>query len=98
EIRGVLLPLLELGGLAGEKRVDERLVLVPVQRAVDVVGDAAARPGLVVARLEPRLLHVDRLAMDDRRDGVEEGEGVLAGQRADRRRERRRGERPGGDD
>ena len=37
-------------------------------------------------------------AMDDRRDGVEEGERVLAGQRADRLGQRRRGERAGGDD
>ena len=37
-------------------------------------------------------------AMDDRRDGVEEGERRLAGQRADGGGERRRSERPGGDD
>ena len=36
--------------------------------------------------------------MHDRRDGVEEGERVLAGQLADRLGERGRGERPGGDD
>ena len=36
--------------------------------------------------------------MHDRRDGVEEGERVLAGERADRVRERGRGERAGRDD
>ncbi len=36
--------------------------------------------------------------MDDRRDGVEEGQRVLAGQGADRLGERRRGQRAGGDD
>ena len=36
--------------------------------------------------------------MHDRRDGVEEGERVLAGQRADRGGESGRGERAGGDD
>ena len=36
--------------------------------------------------------------MHDRRDGVEEGERVFAGQRADRGGERRRGQRTGGDD
>ena len=37
-------------------------------------------------------------AMHDRRDGVEEGERTLAGQAADRLRERRRGQRAGRDD
>ena len=36
--------------------------------------------------------------MDDRRDGIEEGERILAGEIADRRGERRRGEGPGRDD
>ena len=36
--------------------------------------------------------------MDDRRDGVEEGERALAGQAGDCRRQRRRGQRSGGDD
>ena len=71
---------------------------VAIERAVDVVGAAAAGARLVVARLEPGDLEVDRVAMDDRRDGVEEGERVLAGRAADRRGERRRGERPGRDD
>ena len=36
--------------------------------------------------------------MDDGRDGIEEGERVLAGQVADRLGQRRRGEGAGGDD
>ena len=56
---------------------------VALHGAVDVVGTRAARPRLVVARLEPRLLHVDCLAIDDGRDGVEEGEGVAAGRAED---------------
>ena len=36
--------------------------------------------------------------MDDRRDGVEEGERVGAGRLGDRLGERRRGQRAGGDD
>ena len=36
--------------------------------------------------------------MDDRRNGIEEGERVLARELGDRVRERGRGERPGGDD
>ena len=38
------------------------------------------------------------VAMDDRRDRVEEGEGVGAGRRADRFGQRHRGQRAGGDD
>ena len=76
------LPLLEARLVAGEQRVDEALVLLAVERAVDVVGAGAARAGLVVARLEPGDVHVDRVAVDDRRDGVEEGELALAGERA----------------
>ena len=46
-------PVLELGLLAGEQRVDEGVVLLARQRAIDVVGAGAAGAGLVVARLEP---------------------------------------------
>ena len=58
------------------------VVLLARQRAVDVVGAGAAGAGLVVARLEPGDRHVDRVAMHDRRDRVEEGERVLAGEAA----------------
>ncbi len=95
---GGALPLLELGLLAGQQGGDEGLVLRLVERAVDVVGAVAARADLVVARLEPGLLQVDAVAIDDRRDGVEEGQVLLAGEGADRLRERRRRQRAGGDD
>ena len=88
------LPLLELGGLAAEQGCDESLVLGLVERAVDVVGTFA----LVVARLEPGLGEVDRVLVDDRRDGIEEGQVILAGQFADRLAERRRGQRAGRQD
>ncbi len=84
--------------LAGDERVDEGVVLLARERAIDVVGAGAAGAGLVVARLEPGDAEVDRLAMHDRRDGVEEGERGFAGQRRDRVGERRRGEGAGGDD
>ena len=76
---GCAFPLLELGLLAIHQRRDEGLVLVLVHRAVDVVLAVASRPDLVVARLEPGDVHIDRLDMHDRRDCVEEGEGVRAG-------------------
>ena len=58
---------------------DEGLVLRLVHRAVDVVLAGAAGADLVVARLEPADIHVDRVEMDDRRDGVEEGQRIGAG-------------------
>ena len=91
-------PIVEFGFIAGDQCVDEGVVLFARQRAIDVVGAGAARAGLVVARLEPGLLEVDRFAMHDRRDGVEEGERVFAGQSADAGREVGRGKRAGGDD
>ena len=83
---------------AVDQRLDEGLVLRLVHRAVDVVLAGAAGPDLVVARLEPADVHVDRVEMDDRRDGVEEGQRIGAGRVGDRLGERRRGERAGGDD
>ena len=50
-----------------------------VERAVDVVLAA-----LVPARGHPGDVHVDAVAMDDRSDRVEEGEGAFAGFRGDR--------------
>ena len=86
------------GLVAGEQRVDEGVILLARQRAVDVVGARAAGAGLVVARLEPGLLEIDAVAMHDRRDGVEKGQRVFAGERADAGGEIGRGERAGGDD
>ena len=95
---GRAFPFLEFGLLAVEQRLDEGLILGLVHRAVDVVLAGAARPDLVVARLEPADIHVDRIEMDDRRDGVEEGERVGAGFLCDCVSQRRRRQRAGGDD
>src|SRR3546814_13822618 len=73
EVGRRLFPLLEIGLLAGDERGDESLVLRLVERAVHVVGGAAAGAGLVVARLHPGLGEVDRLLVDDGRDGIEIG-------------------------
>ena len=70
-------PFLERRLVAGEQRIDEGVVLFARHRAVEIVGAGAGRPRLVVARLEPGDGRVDRLAMDDRRDGIEEGEVAL---------------------
>ena len=92
EIGGRGFPIVERGLVAGEQRVDEGVILRARERTIDVVGARAAGAGLVVARLKPGLLEIDRVAMHDRRDGVEEGERVLAGQRADRGGEIGRGQ------
>ena len=78
EIGRGLFPFLEIGLLAGEQRGDEGVILVGVHRTVDVVRAVA----LVVARLHPADVEIDGLAMHDGRDGVEEGERILARQRA----------------
>src|SRR3546814_15880818 len=65
EVGRRLFPLLEIGLLAGDERGDESLVLRLVERAVHVVGGAAAGAGLVVARLHPGLGEVDRLLVDE---------------------------------
>ena len=49
-----------------------------------LLGAVAARSRFVIARLFPRLRHVDRFKMHDGRDGVEEGERILAGLCEDR--------------
>ncbi len=98
EIGRRFFPLLELGFLAGDQRRDEGAILRLVQRAIDVVRAVSRRTHLVIAGLEPGDGEIDRLAMHDGRDGVEEGERVFAGQRADRFGECRRRERPRCDD
>src|ERR1043165_9409626 len=98
EIGGCCLKFLECRFFAGKQRREERLVLRFIQRAVDVVGAASAWPDFVVARLEPTDIHIDGLAVNDRRDGVEKRKLRLTGQRLDRGSKRGRGEGTGGDD
>jgi len=98
EIRRRGFPFLELRLLAGQKGVDERLVLVAVERTVDVISAVAARSRLVPAGLKPGTIEVDRVPVHDRSDGIEERQRVLAGQPADRIGESGGGERTGGDD
>src|SRR5262249_53256304 len=84
--------------LSGEQRVEKALVLVPGHRAVDVVGARAAGARLVVARLAPGDAWIDRVGVNDRRDGIEEGQLAFARELLDRLRERGRGEWTGRDD
>ncbi len=93
EVGRVLLPLLELGLFALVQRRDEGLILVLVHRAVDVVLAA-----LVPARGHPADVHVDAVAVNDRGNGVEEGEGVAARDLGNGVGQAGRGQRAGGDD
>ena len=93
-----LFEFVERDFVAGEQRIDEALVLFARQRTIDVVGAGAGRSGLVVARLKPGDVEIDRVAMHDRRNGVEERQRVFSGATADRLGKLRRGQRAGGDD
>src|SRR5437016_10103748 len=72
EIRRPLLPLMEFGLVPGQQCGDEGLVFGLVERTVYVIRDTAAWPFLIVARLKPGLVKIDRVAMDDGGDRVEE--------------------------
>ncbi len=99
EIGRVLLPFAEFGLLAIHQPLVESEVFVLGHRAVDVIsfliGGGSA---LVPARLHPADVHVDALAMDDGRDGIEERQPVLPGCFDDALRQRLRGQRTGRDD
>ena len=96
---GRALPLLELRLRSREQCRDERLVLLLGHRTVDVrLGAIATRPRLVIARLLPRLAHVDRFKMHDRCDRIEERQRCLVRLREDRLRQLVRRQRPRRDD
>ena len=68
------------------------------ERTIDVVGAGAAGAGFVVARLKPGDVEIDGIAMNDRRDGVEESERGFTAEAADRFGQRLGGQRTGRDD
>jgi hypothetical protein len=84
--------------VAGEQGIDECLILFARERTVDVGGIRAAGPCFVVARLQPSARHVDRIAVNDRSDRIEEGQRVLARELGDGVGQCWRGQRSGGDD
>src|SRR6266487_2530335 len=92
------LPIVEGDFLSRAQGVDERLVFFARERTIDVSGVRAARARFVVARLAPGARHVDRIAVDDGADGIEEGECVLARELRDGIGEARRGQGSGGND
>ena len=98
KIGGVLFPLLEVGLVAFEQLVDEGVVFFFRERTIYVIRAGAARSRLVVAGLEPGLVHVNRVEIDDRRNGVEEGQLILTSEGQHCFRQRGRSEGAGGDD
>ena len=94
EVGRVRLPLLEVHSLGFQKRINKCLELLAAERAVDVVRAGA----LVVAGLEPGLVEIDAVFVDDRGNGIEKGQGLGAGQLADAVGQAGRGQRAGGDD
>ena len=98
EIGRRFFPLVKFDFLAGEQCRDKRFVFVAFERTIDVIRDPAARPNFIVARLKPRRVEIDRIAMHDRRDCVEKRQRFLAGQLADRLGQSRRGQRTGRND
>ena len=80
-------------GFGGGEGVEEAVVFLFGEGAVDVVGGA-----FVVAGGEVDLLHVDGGGVDDGGDGVVEGEMAGAGEAREFGGERGRGERAGGED
>jgi len=98
EIGRVLFPLLEIGLFALEQSLDEGVILFAVHRAVDIILAVAFRPDLVPARLHPGDVHVDAVLVDNRRNGIEKGQRVLAGGRTDALGQRHRRQGAGGDD
>ena len=92
------LEIVERDLLAGQQRIDERVVLRARERAIDVVGAGAGRvlpcrSATGTRRCRSRSTRDARSARWRRRRRAR-----LAGERADRFGQRRRGERAGGDD
>ena len=95
EIRRVFLPVAKLGLLTSDQRVNEGVVLVFIHGAIDVGRCVAARTGLVIAALAPGFAHIDRVEIDDWRDGIKESEIVFASVGANGFRKLHRRQRPG---
>ncbi|QTK78486.1 hypothetical protein AT6N2_C0610 [Agrobacterium tumefaciens] len=95
---GRAFPFLETDGITRNQRVDEGIVLLLIQRAVDIILARATGTDLVVTRLVPADIHVDAVAMHDRGDGVEEGERILTRLGLDGGGKIRRGEGTGRND
>ncbi len=68
---GRTFPFLELSRIAFDQCCDKSLILVLIHGAVDVILAGASGADLVVARLEPANIHIDRIKMHNRRNRIE---------------------------
>ena len=96
EIRRAVLLDVSRHGLRFQQFIDEAVVLLAVEGAVQIVGGAIRR--FSVARGPERGFHVHRIGFDDGADAVIEEQPVSPGQPGDLLGERIAGERAGGDD
>ena len=58
--------------------MDERLILLLVHRAVDIIGAIAAWTFFVVPGLAPGHVHIDAVEIDNRRNCIEERKCIRA--------------------
>ena len=84
------LPLLCLGRLGRQQRIQKAVELRAIHRAINVI-----RRALLPARGKVDPLHVNRIRLDNRRDRVIEGQMPGAGDALNLRAQRIRGQRPG---
>ena len=96
EARSVVFWDVRRHGLGRENRVDESLVLLAIERAIQIIVGAVER--LAVTRRAERDRKIDRIGFDDRADRVVEEQPLGAGQPSDLFGQRAAGERAGGDD
>ena len=80
------------------QRIDESLILVFVHWAVEVSGALFFGFAFIIARLHPRLGHVDAVEIDDWGDGIKKRQRIRAGVCCDGFAQITRGEGAGCDD
>ena len=88
------LKVLEHNAVGGGERLDKGLVLLLIERSVEIV----AAPLLLVARLREQYVHIERGGIDDWRGSVKERQGVATDELHDLFTQCRRTQRARGND
>ena len=78
EIGRVFLEVLKFGFVGLDQGLDESVILILIQRAVDVIRTVATRSFFVITGLHPRLIKIDRVFVNDWSYRIEKGETVFA--------------------
>ena len=97
KVRCVLFPFFEICRVAFNERIKESIILRLVHRAIYVVLAGATRAEFVIARLVPANIHIDAVAINNRRNGIEESQLIAARHFPDSFRQGGGGKRAGGD-